>query len=118
MLDSALISKITSSPALPWVGAAIGFHIVNIFLGFYMGFFKRTKPLLRTHLAGYIAVVACFLGFLVIQRLHSGLTLWEILIFLYFIIVIPLSKRWDVLLHALISIVGLTLLPVLVLLQL
>jgi len=118
MLDSLILSKITSSPSLPWVFTAIGFHIVNIFLGTYMGFFKRTKPLLRTHLAGYIVVVACFLGFLIIQRLHSGLTILEILIFLYFIIVIPLSKRWDVLLHAFLSIVGLTLLPVLVLLQL
>lgn len=118
MLDSVILSKITSSPALPWVFVAIGFHITNIFLGAYMGFFKRTKPLLRTHLAGYIIIVACFLGFLITQRLHSGLTIWEILIFLYFITVIPLSKRWDVLLHALLSIVGLTLLPVLVLLQL
>jgi hypothetical protein len=118
MIDSLIISKITSSPSLPWVFAAIGFHIVNIFLGAYLGFFKRTKSLLRTHLGGYIAVVVCFLGFLIIQRLHSGLTLWEALIFLYFIIIIPLSKRWDVLLHAFLSIVGLTLLPVLVLLQL
>ena len=118
MLDSLLITKITSSPSLPWVFTAIGFHIVNIFLGAYIGFFKRTKPLLRTHLAGYVAVVACFLGFLILQRLHSGITVWEILIFLYFIIVIPLSKRWDVLLHAFLSIVGLTLLPVLVLLHL
>ena len=118
MVDSLILSKITDSPALPWVFAAIGFHIVNIFLGAYMGFFKRSKPLLRTHLAGYLAVVACFLGFLITQRIHYGLTIWEPLIFLYFIIVIPLSKRWDVLLHALISIVGLTLLPVLVLLQL
>jgi len=118
MVDSLIISKITSSPSLPWVFAAIGFHIVNIFLGAYMGFFKRTKPLLRTHLSGYLAVVACFLGFLVYQRIHSGLTIWEYLIFLYFITVIPLSKRWDVLLHAFLSIVGLTLLPVLVLLQL
>ncbi len=118
MVDSLILSKITASPALPWVFAAIGFHIVNIFLGAYMGFFKRTKPLLRTHLAGYIVVVGCFLGFLITQRIHSGLTIWEILIFLYFITVIPLSKRWDVLLHAFLSIVGLTLLPVLVLLQL
>jgi hypothetical protein len=117
-VDSLILSKITSSPALPWVFAAIGFHILNIFLGAYMAFLKRTKPLIRTHLAGYIAVVLCFLGFLVYQRIHSGLTIWEILIFLYFITVIPLSKRWDVLLHAFLSIVGLTLLPVLVLLQL
>ena len=82
-----------------------------------MGFIKRTKPLLRVHLAGYIAVLVCLTGFMIVQWRHSGITIWEILIFLYFITVIPLSKRWDVLLHALLTIVGLTLLPVLVLLR-
>lgn len=117
-MDSVIISKITSSPSLPWVFAAIGFHIINVFLGAYMGFIKRTKPLLRFHLAGYIAVLVSLLAFLVNQHNHFGLSLWEVLIFLYFITVIPLSIRWDVLLHAFFTIVGLTLLPVLVLLQL
>lgn len=103
---------------MPWVFAAIGFHILNIFLGAYMAFLKRTRPLIRTHLLGYLAVLVCFMGFLIYQRLHYGLTIWDILIFIYFITVIPLSKRWDVLLHAFLCIVGLTLLPVLVLLQL
>ncbi len=117
-MDSLILSKITSSPALPWVFAAIGFHILNIFLGAYMAFLKRTKPLIKAHLLGYLAVLICFMGFLICQRINYRLTIWEILIFFYFITVIPLSKRWDVLLHAFLSIVGLTLLPVLVLLQL
>ena len=116
-MDPLLLAEIKSSPSLPWVFAAMGFHIVNIFLGAYMAFLKRTKPLLRTHLAGYISVMICFLGFMIYQWLYAKITIWEILIFIYFITVIPLSKRWDVLLHAFLSIVGLTLLPVLVLLQ-
>ena len=36
--------------------------------------------------------------FLVYQRIHFGLTILKTLIFLYFITVISLSKRWDVLL--------------------
>jgi hypothetical protein len=48
---------------------------------------------------------------------HSENTIWEYLIGLYFITLVPLSRKWDVLIHALIAIVGLTLLPVLILLQ-
>ena len=45
-----------------------------------------------------IGNVLCDLKFLIYQRIHSGLTILETLIFLYFITVISLSKRWDVLL--------------------
>jgi hypothetical protein len=39
------------------------------------------------------------------------------LIGLYFITLIPYSKRWDILVHALVAVVGLTLLPLLIVLR-
>ena len=54
----------------------------------------------------------------VITYIHGSNDVWEYLIGAYFITVIPLSKRWDVMIHAFFSIIGLTLLPVLILLQL
>ncbi len=48
---------------------------------------------------------------------HSENTIWEYLIGLYFITLVPLSRKWDMLIHGLIAIVGLTLLPLLILLQ-
>lgn len=117
-MDPVLIAKITSSPSLVWVFGAIGFHITNVFLGVYMAFQGKGPRLLRIHRLLFYSVVACLVSFLVMNQIHGANTIWEYLIGVYFITVIPLSKRWDVLLHALLSVVGLTFLPALILLQL
>ena len=44
-------------------------------------------------------------------------TLLDYLICLYFITIVPYSKRWDVLVHAFVGAVGLTLLPLLIVLR-
>jgi heme A synthase len=99
------------------VVAAIIFNIVNIFLGLYMAFFKKEPRLIRMHLYLYITILICLVLFLVMNGVHSENTIWEYLIGLYFITLVPLSRKWDVLIHALIAIVGLILLPLLILLQ-
>ena len=109
--------QISDSPSLIWVVAAILFIIVNVFLGLYMAFFKKGPRLLRVHLVFYFTIVICLALFLVMNGVHSENTIWEYLIGLYFITLVPMSRKWDVLTHALIAIVGLTLLPLLILLQ-
>jgi len=109
--------QVSESPSLIWVVAAIGFHILNVFLGLYMAFFKKAVKMVRAHLWLYVAVLVCLILYLVMNGVHSENTIWEYLIALYFITLIPLSKKWDVMVHALISVVGLTLLPMLILLQ-
>jgi hypothetical protein len=109
--------QVSASPSLIWVIAAIIFNILNVFLGLYMAFFKKAKGLVRTHLYLYITILICLGLFLIMNGVHSENTIWEYLIGLYFITLVPLSHKWDVLVHALIAIVGLTLLPLLILLQ-
>ena len=109
--------QVSESPSLIWVVAAIIFNILNIFLGVYLGFFKKDTRLVRAHLYLYIAVVISLVFFLVMNEVHSDNTIWEYLIGLYFITLVPLSKKWEVLVHALIAILGLTLFPLLILLQ-
>ena len=109
--------QVSASPSLIWVVAAIIFNIVNVFLGLYMAFFKKAQGLIRIHLYLYIAIVICLALYLVLNGVHSENTIWEYLIGLYFITLIPMSRKWDILIHALIAIVGLTLLPLLILLQ-
>ena len=109
--------QVSDSPFLIWVIAAIIFNIVNVFLGLYMAFFKKEPRLIRAHLYLYITIVICLICFLVMKGIHSENTIWEYLIGLYFITLVPMSRKWDVLIHALIAIVGLTLLPLLILLQ-
>ncbi len=109
--------QVSESPSLIWVVAAIIFNIVNVFLGLFMAFFKKEPRLIRTHLCLYITIVICLVLFLVMNGVHSENTIWEYLIGLYFITLVPLSIKWDVLAHALVAIIGLVLLPLLILLQ-
>ncbi len=109
--------QVSDSPSLIWLVAAIIFNIFNVFLGLYMAFFKKDRRLVRAHLFLYIAILICLTSFLVMNGVHSENTIWEYLIGLYFITLVPLSHKWDVMVHALVSIIGLTLLPLLILLQ-
>ncbi|TDJ50946.1 MAG: hypothetical protein E2O45_02365 [Nitrospina sp.] len=109
--------QISDSPSIIWVVAAILFNMANVFLGLYMAFFKKEPRLVRVHLFFYITILICLALFLVMNGVHSENTIWEYLIGLYFITLVPLSIKWDVLVHALVAIVGLVLLPLLILLQ-
>ena len=109
--------QVSASPSLIWVVAAIIFNIVNVFLGLYMAFFKKVPGLIRAHLYLYITIVTCLALYLVMNGVHSENSIWEYLIGLYFITLVPMSRKWDVMIHALIAIVGLIFLPLLILLQ-
>jgi len=116
-MDPYLIAQIKNSASLPWVFAAIGFHVINIFLGLYMGFRDMSATILRLHRLLFYVVLFCLVYFLILNFIHGANGIWEFLIVAYFIIIIPLSKRWDLLIHGLVTVVGFTLLPVLVILQ-
>ncbi len=114
---ASVFPQVSDSPSIIWVVAAIIFNMANVFLGLYMAFFKKERRLIRIHRVLYITILICLILFLVMNGVHSENTVWEYLIGLYFITLVPLSHKWDVLVHALIAIVGLTLLPLLILLQ-
>ena len=116
-MDSTLIPKITSSPSLVWVVSAIGFYIINIFLGLFMAFRKRTAQSLKIHRLLFCTIVFCLGYYLLMNQIHDENSLLDYLIGLYFITLIPYSKRWDILVHALVAVVGLTLLPLLIVLR-
>ncbi len=112
-----IFDKITASPSLIWVLPAIGFHIVNMMMGLVLAFQKRSKSGIRLHALLYASVIFCLISFLVMNQTHGENTVWDYLVGLYFITAIPLSKRCDVLVHAFLAMVGLTLLPLLIILQ-
>lgn len=93
------------------------FHVLNLFLGLVMAFFKKNTHTVNIHKILYGAVVICLVAFLILNHVHGENTIWEYLIGLYFITVIPFSQRWDTLVHAFLTLVGLTLLPLLLILQ-
>lgn len=116
-MDATLIPKITSSPSLVWVAAAIGFYIINIFLGLFMAFRKRTAQSLKVHRLLFYTIAFCLGYYLLMNQTHDENTLLDYLVCLYFITIVPFSKRWDILVHAFIAAMGLILLPLLIVLR-
>ena len=110
--------QISGSPSLVWVVSAICFQMINVLLGAFMAFQHKSPVLIRAHRFLYFAVLFSLGFFLVMNGVHLGNSIWDYLVFIYFITVIPLSKKWDVLAHAFFALMGLTFLPVLILLQL
>ena len=116
-MEPMLIPKITSSPSLVWIVSAIGFYIINIFLGLFMAFRKRTAQSLKIHRLLFYTIVFCLGYYLLMNQVHDENSWLDYLIGLYFITLIPYSKRWDILVHAFVAVVGLTLLPLLIVLR-
>jgi predicted branched-subunit amino acid permease len=116
-MESTLITKITSSPSLVWVVCAIGFYIVNIFLGLFMAFRKRTAQSLKIHRLFSYAIAFSLVYYLIMNQTHDDNTLLDYLICLYCIIIVPFSKRWDTMLHLLVGAMGLILLPLLIVIR-
>ena len=116
-MEPMLIPKITSSPSLVWIVSAIGFYIINIFLGLFMAFRKRTAQSLKIHRLLFYTIVFCLGYYLLMNQVHDENSWLDYLICLYFITLVPYSKRWDILVHALVAVVGLTLLPLLIVLR-
>lgn len=116
-MATELFPQLSDSPSLAWILPAIGFQVVNIFLGAFMAFQKKTPTAIRVHGLLYYGLLICLLNFLIMNQVHGENTIWDYLVFAYFITVVPISKRWDVMIHAFISLVGLTLLPLLIVLQ-
>lgn len=110
--------QVSASPSLIWVVSAICFQIINVLLGAFMAFQLKGPGLIRAHRFLYFAIIFCLSMFLIMNQVHLGNSIWDYLVFVYFITVIPLSKKWDVLAHAFIALMGLTFLPILILLQL
>ncbi|MFQ5443704.1 MAG: hypothetical protein ACE5EK_03710, partial [Nitrospinales bacterium] len=83
-----------ASPSLIWVVAAMCFHVLNLFLGLVMAFFKKNTHTVNIHKILYGAVVICLVAFLILNHVHGENTIWEYLIGLYFITVIHSCTRF------------------------
>ena len=109
--------KILSSPSLVWILAAMGFYLINIFIGLIIGFQKKTAQNLKIHKYLFYAIGFCLIYFLIMNQTHHENTWMDYAVAFYIVGLVPFSKRWDVLAHALIATVGLTLLPLLIVIQ-
>jgi hypothetical protein len=112
-----IFSNIMSSPSLVWVVTAMGFYLINIFLGMFIAFQKNTVEFRKIHKYLFYSIAFCLIYFLIMNQTHHENTLIDYAVVLYIVALVPFSKRWDVLVHALVAIIGLILLPLLIILQ-
>ena len=109
--------NILSSPSLVWILAAMGFYLINIFLGLYIGFQNKTAQTLKAHRYVFYPIAFCMIYFLVMNQTHHENTWMDYAAVIYIVGLVPFSKRWDVVIHALIATIGLTLLPLLIVIR-
>ena len=109
--------KILSSPSLIWILAAMGFYLINIFLGLYIGFQNKTAQTIKAHKYLFYTIAFCMIYFLIMNQTHHENTWMDYAIVGYILGLVPFSKRWDILIHALVATFGLTLLPLLIVIQ-
>ncbi len=110
-------SNILASPSLVWVVTAMGFYLVNIFLGLFIAFQKNTVDTRKIHKWLFYSIAFCLVYFLIMNQTHHENTLIDYAVVLYMVALVPFCKRWDVLAHALVAVIGLILLPLLIVLQ-
>ncbi|HIJ50364.1 MAG TPA: hypothetical protein HPP54_04795 [Nitrospinae bacterium] len=110
-------TKILASPSLVWVLTAMGFYLVNIFLGLFIAFQKNTVDTRKIHKYLFYSITFCLVYFLIMNQTHHENTLIDYAVVLYMVALVPFSKRWDVLAHALVAVIGLILMPLLIVLQ-
>ena len=106
-----------SSPSLVWVIAAMGFYLINIFLGMFIAFKKNTVDTRKIHKWLFYSIAFCLVYFLIMNQTHHENTLIDYAVVLYMVALVPFSKRFDVLVHALVAVLGLIIMPLLIVLQ-
>ena len=109
--------KILSSPSLVWIVATMGFYLINIFMGLFIGFQKKTLQNLTIHRYLFYSIVFCLIYFLLMNQIHHENMWIDYAVVFYVVAFVPFSKRWDILAHAIIAVVGFTLLPLLIVIQ-
>jgi hypothetical protein len=112
-----MFSNIISSPSLVWIITAMGFYLVNIFAGLFVAFQKNAVDIRKIHKWLFYSIAFCLIYFLIMNQTHNENTLIDYTVILYIVTVVPFSKRLDVLVHALVAVIGLILMPLLIALQ-
>tara|TARA_B100000676_G_scaffold306036_1_gene361471 strand:- start:218 stop:508 length:291 start_codon:yes stop_codon:yes gene_type:complete len=83
--------------------------IANVMVGVSMLPSDNRKKRYKLHRIIYFSILAIFLLFLFVKQLDNQNSILNYAVFGYFLLVIPISKRLNVTLHAVISSVGLVL---------
>ena len=100
-----------------WIVWAIGLHITNTALGIYMALMGRRKWAKTVHQGLFLSVLVCIFSFIISYDFEGRVEFMDFVVAIYFAVAIPLSKQQHPMIHAFAATVGLTLLPLLILLK-
>jgi len=114
---SEIISRIDTSSPIMWAVWAIGLHLTNTALGIYMALMGRRKWAKKVHRGLFLSVLVCIFGFIFSYYFKGRVGFMDYVVAIYFAVAIPVSKRQPPMIHAFVATVGLTLLPLLILLK-
>ncbi len=109
-MQATSLGEIFSHPSFLTLLATILMVIANIIIGVSILPKDVRQKRYKLHRLVYWMVLASFGGFLAVTHRLIGNTLFNYAVLLYFLTVIPLSRKWNVTAHAIIASLGLVLL--------
>ncbi len=109
-MQATRLSEIFSHPSFLTILLTILMVIANIIVGVSMLPRDVRRKRYQFHRAVYGAVLISLGGFLFVTHRLIGNSLYNYGVLVYFLTVIPLSRRWNITAHAIIASVGLVLL--------
>lgn len=109
-MQATSLGEVFSHPSFLTILITILIVIANIMVGVSMLPKDRRKKRYKLHRIVYEATLISFGVFLVVTHWLLGNSLFNYFVMVYFLIIIPLSRKWSVTAHAIISSVGLVLL--------
>jgi len=109
-MQATSLGEIFSHPSFLTILASILIVIANIMIGVSMLPKDIRQKRYKLHRAVYGAVLVSLGVFLAVTHQLLGNSLFNYFVMAYFLIIIPLSRKWNVTAHAIIASVGLVLL--------
>ena len=98
-----------SSPSFLIIFFTFLLMIANVMVGVSMLPSDNRKKRYRLHRMIYLVILATFLLFLAFKQINSQNSILNYVVFVYLLLVVPISKRLNITLHAVISSMGLIL---------
>ena len=108
-MQPSTLEGLFSSPSFLVIFFAFLLTIANVMIEVSMLPSDNRKKRYQLHRIIYVAILISFIFFLVLKQIDSQNSILNYVVFGYLLLVIPLSKKLNVTLHAVISSVGLVL---------
>jgi len=109
-MQATSLGEIFSHPSFLTILATILIVIANIMIGVSMLPKDKRQKRYKLHRIVYGATIIFFTVFLFVTHRLLSNSLFNYFVMAYFLIVIPLSRKWNVTAHAIVSSIGLVLL--------